>query len=175
VQTHPPRPGECSAAPPLPTGRFAVSFSGGGEPFRVELDPSGEIRQAGKIAGHVSGACILDASGGVLRSIAADGTVHGPLGERIGALQPRRSMRDDPFNAVHPMDEVLVEEGVAPEIVGVSLDGTVLFGDPEAGTATGTPTVIEGDFARARRTALLLITAVSTFDTPQPANPSQKP
>jgi hypothetical protein len=111
----------------------------------------------------------------VLRSIAADGSVHGALGERIGVLQPRRFMRDDPFKTAHPMDEVLVEEGVVPEIIGVSLDGTVLFGDPEAGTATSTPTVIEGDFARARRTALLVITAVSYFDTPEPANPSKRP
>jgi hypothetical protein len=170
----PARPGECTAAPALTTGRLAIDWASE-TTNRLEVFPSGEIRQVGVLVARASGACVLDPAGGVLWSVGPDGVVTGPLAQKAGAIERRDTLRDT-GGGDHAVGEVLVSEGWTTA-VSTDHDGVVLLA-----TSPGPPSVsrigIEGDFVRARRLALVLLAFGSVFAVPDsaedPAHPFRK-
>jgi hypothetical protein len=120
----------------------------------------GIIRSGDRVVGRISGACLLDATGGVLRFVSTQGAILGDEGERVGTFQPGAGRRD--FRG-HPVQgEVLVDPNGA---LGLTSAGDLyLASDAEAGLSL--PAAVTGDGTRARRTALLLYSACSRFDVP---------
>ncbi len=160
---HSPASGECDAA----AGALAVTplvreTSSGEEHPRIALGADGWLTIQGKIVGRVSGACILDARGKVLRSVDESGVVYGAQRELAGVFQ-RRSKWVDTYGKILLVDEVLVDANGST--IGITPDGSVYSSEPDA-PAISMPTGIRGDIVRARRTGLLLFDVAAELETP---------
>jgi hypothetical protein len=91
---HSPAAGECDAAAAALTVTALVhETSSGEEHSRIALGPDGAFRSQGKIVGRISGGCVLDARGRVLRSVDANGIVYGTERELAGFSSLRAEVR----------------------------------------------------------------------------------
>jgi len=82
-----PKAGQCDGPPALAVTPLVVDAMNGGEPLELVLGQDGTVRFKSKIVARISGACLLDAGGGVLRSVDAHAVVSGGQGELAGAFQ----------------------------------------------------------------------------------------
>jgi len=157
-----PEAGQCEGPPALEVTPLVVDGMNGGEPLELVLDRDGSVRFKNKVVARISGACLLDPGGGVLRSVDAHAIVTGRQGERAGVLQ-RRSIWIDMYGKPVSPGEVLVQAGGST--LGVVPDGSLYMSQPGE-PAVQITTSIRGDVARARRTALVLIDAIWLLDVP---------
>jgi hypothetical protein len=79
--------------------------SSGEDHPRIGAD--GAFRSQGKIVGRISGSCVLDARGRLLRSVDANGIVYGTERELAGVFQHRPTWVDT-YGQALLVDEVLV-------------------------------------------------------------------
>jgi hypothetical protein len=157
-----PKAGQCDGPPALAVTPLVVDAMNGGEPLELVLGQDGTVRFKDKIVARISGACLLDPGGGVLRSVDGHAVVSGRQGELAGAFQ-RRATWIDMYGKPVPAGEVLVQIGGTT--LGVIPDGSLYMSQPRE-PAVQITTSIHGDVARARRTALVLLDALWLLDVP---------
>ncbi len=155
--------GECDAA----GGALAVTplvfeTSSGEDHPRIALGADGRFTCQGKVVGRLSGACVLDARGKVLRSVDANGIVYGAQRELAGVFQRRPKWVDGDGKTLR-VDEVLVS--ATGNTIGITPDGAIYSAEPGA-PAVSMPAGILGDVVRAPRTGLLLFDAAGELDRP---------
>jgi hypothetical protein len=144
--------------PPLPLGDVTFEWTEEDVPKRLELKLQ-RILHGGVEVGRVSGSCLLDAQGHVLRSVAASGAVTGSNGEPVGTLVRRDSIRAD-GETVH-VGYVFTEGPEGGTAIG---DAGLIFHVPPKGDGFSLPAGAHGDVVRARRTVLVLAEARTFFE-----------
>lgn len=154
-------PARCQAAA-LPLGHVIFEWTEEDVPKRLELKLQRILRN-GLELGRISGSCILDAHGHVLRSVAPSGAVSGSNGEPVGSLVRRDSIRAD-GETVH-VGYVLAE---GPDGGTAISDAGLVFHVPAKGDGFSLPANAHGDIVRARRTVLVISEARSLFEDAKP-------
>jgi hypothetical protein len=149
----PARKGCDRAAPALPAAPLTVEWQREEAVHRVSLARDGTVRLHGAVVARLSGACVLDGRGEVLRSVDARNMVSDARQRPVGVFQRKDDLHEASGQTV-PVGEVLASPDGT--MTAVTDDGTVYLARPGQ-DAFSLPASVEGEVSRARRTALLLL------------------
>jgi len=141
------------AGPALPAGSLTVEWQHEETVQRLTTAGDGTVRMRGAIVARLTGACVLDARGDVLRAVDARDVVSDSHRRRVGAFQRLADLREDSGTTVRVNEVLASSDGT---MTAVTDDGAVYLARPDE-AAFSLPANVEGDVSRARRTALLLL------------------
>jgi hypothetical protein len=141
------------SGPALPAASLTVEWQHEETVQRLVVAADGTIRARGAIVARLLGACVLDARGEVLRAIDARDVVSDAHRQRVGSFQRRAHLREESGETLR-VHEVLASSDST--MTAVTDDGAVYLARPGQ-AAFSLPANVEGDVARARRAALLLL------------------
>jgi hypothetical protein len=135
----------------LPVGDLTLEWQAEEAAKRLELRNRGLLTLNGKTVGRISGSCVLDPQGRVLRSLGPSGIVLGTTGERIGTLSPRTTLQVDSQSI--PIGYVIVDRHQNGSAVSDGGDPYIIPPNAPPFAAVGH---IGGASGEAKRTALVL-------------------
>jgi hypothetical protein len=144
----------CAQVKPLEVAPLIVEWQESEKLRQFTLTADGRVKRGAKLFGRFVGGCLVDARETVVFLVDATGSVTGPDKARKGAFQVQGALQVE--GKAVAVSEVLID----PSGDGWAVDdaGTVYIVS-RAAEASSVPAHVEGNVARARRAAMLLLEA----------------
>ena len=142
----------CSEGTAFAVAALTVEWQQDDAVHRLAVTSDGRVQHDGAPFGRFQGACLVDAQGRIKNAVDAKGLVTDRARAQIGTFAPRAPLQIEGKNVA------VTEAWIHPDGEGLAVDdeGTV-YVVPQSGAAFTLPAGVDGEVARARRAALLLL------------------
>lgn len=144
----------CAQVKPLEVAPLTVEWQESEKLRQLTLTADGRVKRGAKPFGRFVGGCLVDPREAVVFLVDSTGSVTGPDNARKGAFVARGALKVE--GKAVAVSEVLID----PSGDGWAVDdGGTVYIVPRAAEASSVPAHVEGNVARARRAAMLLLEA----------------